>query len=66
MLEKLPRDRILLETDCPYLAPVRGQRNEPANVAVTAAYAAELWGCSLEQVQAQLCDNFERLFGVAP
>jgi len=66
MLEKLPRDRILLETDCPYLAPVRGERNEPANVAVTAAYAAELWGCGLGEVQAQLSENFERLFGTPP
>ncbi|MBW2258674.1 MAG: TatD family deoxyribonuclease, partial [Deltaproteobacteria bacterium] len=39
---------------------------EPANVAVTAAYAAELWGCSQEEVQGQLSRNFERLFGTPP
>jgi TatD DNase family protein len=66
MLQKLPRDRLLLETDCPYLAPVRGQCNEPANVAVTAAYAAELWSCTLDEVQAQLSANFERLFNSRP
>jgi TatD DNase family protein len=66
MLETLPRDRILLETDCPYLGPEPGARNEPANVASTAAYAAKLWSASDSDVQEQLSANFERLFGVAP
>ena len=66
LLLELPRDRVLLETDCPYLAPVRGQTNEPANVTVTMRLAAELWQCSEEQVVAQLEENFERLYGVAP
>jgi len=66
MLQTLPRDRILLETDCPYLSPNREERNEPATVAGTAAYAAELWGVSDSDVQEQLSANFERLFGVAP
>jgi TatD DNase family protein len=66
LLEKLPRDRVLLETDCPYLGPVKGELNEPANVAGTAELAAELWGCTLADVQAQLEENFERLFGFAP
>jgi TatD DNase family protein len=66
MLETLPRDRVLLETDCPYLAPEPGARNEPANVSGTAAYAARLWGVSEADVQAQLADNFTRLFGVEP
>lgn len=66
MLETLPRDRVLLETDCPYLAPERGARNEPANVRVTADYAAELWNEPLDSVTAQLAENFERLFGAAP
>ena len=64
MLETLPRDRLLLETDCPYLAPVRGETNEPANVVGTAQYAAELWGCSLEEVQHQVEENFFDLFRV--
>lgn len=62
MLEKLPRDRILLETDCPYLSPDRERGSEPADVAGTAAYAAELWGVSLADVTAQIEDNFARLF----
>ena len=64
MIETLPRERILLETDCPYLAPEPGTRNEPANVAGTAAYAAELWEEPLEAVTERLEQNFERLFGV--
>jgi len=66
LLETLPRDKILLETDCPYLAPTRGELNEPANVATTAAYAAELWGCEHSEVVGQLEENFERLFGFSP
>ena len=66
MLETLPRDRILLETDCPYLAPEPGARNEPANVANTAAYAAKLWSLSEAEVQEQLSENFTRLFGAVP
>lgn len=66
LLEKLPRDRVLLETDCPYLGPVRGETNEPANVAGTAALAAELWGETEIGVQQRLEANFEALFGFAP
>jgi len=66
MLETLPRDRILLETDCPYLGPDRDARNEPATVAGTADYAAELWGVGRDQVEAHLADNFTRLFGCPP
>ena len=66
MIESLPRDRLLLETDCPYLGPDRERVNEPANVAGTAAYIAELWREPLGAVQAQLAENFVRLFGVEP
>lgn len=66
LLETLPRDRVLLETDCPYLGPERGVLNEPKNVAVTVALAAELWGIPEERVVEQLEDNFEALFGFAP
>ena len=66
MVETLPRERILLETDCPYLAPVRGDRNEPMNVAGTVAFMAETWSCTEAAVLDQLGENFERLFGVAP
>lgn len=66
MLETLPRERVLLETDCPYLGPDKGIENEPANVVRTLEYASELWGCSVEVAQQQLEANFETLFGVAP
>ena len=66
LLATLPRDRVLLETDCPYLSPVKDTQNEPANVAVTVALAASLWGCSEAAAVAQLEANFEALFGVAP
>ena len=66
MLQTLPRDKVLLETDCPYLSPRRGDLNEPANVAHTVALAAELWECPEEAVVDQLQANFEALFGVRP
>jgi len=66
LLEVLPRDRVLLETDCPYMGPDRDALNEPANVAHTVTFAAELWGTSEEAVLDQLEDNFEALFGARP
>ena len=59
-----PRDRLLVETDCPFLAPVphRGKRNEPAFVARTAEKVAELWGVSLEEVGELTSENARRLF----
>lgn len=66
MLQVLPRHRLLLETDCPYLAPQPGERCEPAHVADTAAFASELWGCSSAEVERQLAQNFCDLFGVQP
>lgn len=64
--EVLPRDRILLETDCPYLSPEPGQTSEPADVARTADTLARLWGVTRAQAERQLAENFEALFGVAP
>ena len=59
-----PPDRLLLETDAPYLAPAphRGKRNEPAYVAITARAIAELRGITVQEVAAQTTANFERLF----
>jgi TatD DNase family protein len=64
MLETLPRDRLLFETDCPYLSPDRSRGSEPGDVAGTAAYAAELWGTSPEAVVARAEESFAALFGV--
>lgn len=66
MLASLPRDKLLLETDCPYLGPERDADNEPGNVRHTLTYAAELWKLSEADALDQLSDNFSSLFGVAP
>jgi TatD DNase family protein len=59
-----PADRILLETDCPFLAPIphRGEQNEPALMVHTAAALAELRGISTEEVAALTTRNFHELF----
>ena len=59
-----PRDRILIETDSPYLAPppYRGKRNEPAYVAKTAKVGAELFSMDDTEFARLTSDNFDRLF----
>src|SRR6266540_5795965 len=63
-VKRTPRDRLLVETDCPFLAPVpyRGKRNEPAYVARTAEKVAELWGVSADEVGEITSANAQRLF----
>jgi TatD DNase family protein len=65
---ELPADRILVETDAPYLAPGpwRGKRNEPAYVAETARVLAQTRGVSPEEIARQTTENFFRLFAKAP
>jgi TatD DNase family protein len=60
----VPMERILVETDCPYLAPVphRGKRNEPAFVRETARALAELKGVSIETIEKVTDENFHRVF----
>ena len=60
----VPLDRFFLETDCPYLAPIphRGQRNEPAYVAETTRYFAQLRNLTPEAAGAQAVANFHRFF----
>jgi TatD DNase family protein len=59
-----PPERLLLETDAPYLAPVprRGKRNEPAYLAYTAKAISELRGIPVEELAKQTTANFARLF----
>ena len=62
---KVPADRLLIETDSPWLAPVpkRGKTNEPAYVAHTAEFLAELRQTPVEKLRQETADNFVRLFG---
>ena len=64
--KNLPADRILVETDCPYMTPVplRGKRNEPAYVAYTAAKIAEIRGENADEFALRALENGRRLFGI--
>ena len=64
--KRLPHDRVLIETDTPFLAPVpfRGKENEPAYVVKIAELLASLWAVSVGDVAQQTTANFERAFGV--
>jgi TatD DNase family protein len=66
--KNLPADRILVETDAPYLAPGRhrGKRNEPAFVVETARVLAETRGVPLARIARETSDNFFRLFSKVP
>jgi TatD DNase family protein len=65
---ELPADRVMVETDAPYLAPgkFRGKRNEPSYVVETAKVLAETRGVSLEEISRQTTENFFRLFSKVP
>ncbi|HVQ44225.1 MAG TPA: TatD family hydrolase [Candidatus Saccharimonadia bacterium] len=62
----VPLDRLVLETDCPFLAPVplRGKRNEPANIVHTAKFLAQLRGEALEDLETATTQNAEKLFQI--
>src|SRR3984957_16905195 len=65
---ELPPDRIMVETDAPYLAPgkFRGKRNEPSYVGEVAKVLAETRGVSLDEISRQTTENFFRLFSKVP
>lgn len=66
VVSKVPLDRLLVETDCPYLTPVphRGHRNEPAYVAHTARKVAEVKKASFEETARVTSDNAAKVFGL--
>ena len=63
---EVPLDRLLIETDCPYLAPhpYRGKRNEPAYVKLVAEQIAEIKQISIEEVSQVTTANAKKLFGI--
>jgi TatD DNase family protein len=63
---EIPLDKLLIETDCPYLTPhpYRGQRNEPSYVKLVAEQIAEIKGLTFEQIANATSDNAKRLFGI--
>ena len=65
-MKDIPLDRIVLETDAPYLTPVpyRGQRNESAYVPIIASHLAGLKGTDPDTVAAMTTENAEKLFGL--
>ena len=66
VVKEIPLNRILLETDAPYMAPVplRGSRNEPANIPLIAAKVAEIKGISIEEVESATTANANKLFSL--
>ena len=62
----VPLDKLLIETDCPFLAPApnRGKRNEPAFIVYTAQFLADFYGVELEILARQTMQNFTRFFNI--
>lgn len=63
---ELPLDKMILETDAPYLSPTpkRGKRNEPAFMKYTAQKLADIFGLSLQEIDAKTTETAKRLFGI--
>ncbi|KAA6470869.1 TatD family hydrolase [Bacillus swezeyi] len=67
VVKQIPNDRILIETDCPFLTPhpYRGKRNEPSYVKLVAEQIAELKGLTYEEVAVMTTENAKKLFGIS-
>lgn len=65
-VQRIPLERLLIETDAPYLSPVpkRGRRNEPAHLVHTLEFLAGIYGCSADELGEVTSQNAERLFGL--
>jgi TatD DNase family protein len=63
---KIPKNRVVIETDAPYLTPhpYRGKRNEPAYTTLVRDKIAELWGMEKEEVEKITTENAKRLFSI--
>ena len=68
VLKDIPMDRIVLETDSPYLTPVpyRGKRNDSSNIPLIAAKVADIKGISVEEVAERTSANARKLFSLLP
>ena len=68
VLASVPEDRLLVETDCPYMAPVphRGKRNDSSLISFVLQKAGEVRGVSAEYIENKTCENALRLFGICP
>jgi TatD DNase family protein len=64
MVKELPLEKIVLETDAPYLSPFPGKRNEPVNIELTAKKIAEIKNVSFENVTDTTTKNVEKFFNV--
>jgi len=67
VIEKMPQDRLMLETDCPYMAPepMRGKRNSSQFLPYIAEKVAQIWGITAEEAAAITMENGKRLFGIS-
>ncbi|HHV42759.1 MAG TPA: TatD family hydrolase [Clostridiaceae bacterium] len=68
VIRECPKDRLVIETDAPYLTPepFRGKRNEPSYLPYIGAKVAELWNLPLDETAGHLTENGLRLFGIDP
>ena len=64
LAEMVPPENLLTETDSPYLSPVAGERNEPANVEITIGKIAEIKGMSKDEVRDKIWENAKKIFNI--